>query len=495
MLAQAVIVIALSPVFCLVLLLLVLKWPLKIAAPLTFLFTTIVARHFWETPWSALLGAVTKGVLLTGDIALIVFGAVLFLNHLRESGTLTSLQNSLKSLSPDRRIQAILLAWFFGGFIEGVAGFGTPAVTVAPLLVGLGFSPLTAISSALLANSTAVVFGAVGTPIRIGFAGLDTQGVTLNAALLSGPSGILVPVMILGLVVWTDGSFINRGKAFRQGLPWALFSGFAFLIPFILFAIAGPEFPSLFGAAIGMGIAIVSLRFGFLVPPLGQAGFVRSIVDWRSLASAFFPYALLMGILLAGKFIFSSSALHLDLGNGLSHSVQIFNPGFAFLTVILLLSIYSRRSLKAVAQRARFTFVPIAKATIAIFSISSMTYVMIVSGTIDRLASAVVSPALPLYAAFIGAFGAFLTGSATVSNLLLGELQARTAENLGLAKSLILALQLIGAAAGNMIALPNLLAAQAALQIEGKESHLIFRLMGPCLIYLFIVSILAMWIA
>lgn len=456
------------------------------------LYTATAALIFWRLPWQSLAGALGKGLLLSFDIALIVFGAIFFLGYLRETGALHKMQESLKALSPDRRVQAILLTWLFGGFIEGVAGFGTPAVTVAPLLVGIGFAPLTAVTMALLANSTAVAFGAVGTPVRIGFAGLETLGVSWNAALLSLLPGLLVPLMILGFMVRAE---VKRGlqwHAFRQAVPWALFAGAAFLLPFSLFAKFGPEFPSIFGGAIGLTLAVLSLRFGVLVPkPLSGEGSLGVKVKWISLIQAFFPYLVLMIFLLFGKLAFNLTVLRLDLGADLFHNVQLFSPGFAFLTTVALLSLWQKDNLLTLIKLGKSTLPPLLKTALSIFFISAVTYVMIVSGMLESLAQVTVSPALPFYSAFIGAFGAFLAGSATVSNLLFGALQSTAAEGLGLGVSWILALQLLGAGAGNMIALPNLLAVQAAVGLESEESRLISRLLLPCLLYLCVASLVS----
>lgn len=493
MLAKEVVFIALLPILLLVVLLFVVKLPLIKAAPIAFAATTLTALIFWDISWFSLSGALGKGLLLSLDIALIVFGAIFFLTYLQEIGALRNLQENLKSLSPDRRVQAILLTWLLGGFIEGVAGFGTPAVTVAPLLVGIGFTPMTAMTVALLANSTAVTFGAVGTPIRIGYAGLEAASVPAKAAALSFLPGLLIPVMILGFVVLSESQVGSRSRAFREGLPWALFAGFAFLIPFTLFAQLGPEFPSLFGATLGLMFAVISLRFGFLVPRISdQAMRPKPSVNWLSLARAFSPYGLLMVLLLLGKPLFDPLSIRVDLGNGLSHSLQSFNPGFAFLTTILLLALFKKQNPVTLFQMGKSTLAPLSKAVVSIFFVSSMTYVMIVSGILESLAQVMMTPALSLYSAFIGAFGSFLAGSATVSNLLFGELQARAAEDLGLAVPWILALQLFGAAAGNMIALPNILAVQAAVATEGVESQLIYRLVGPCIIYLIAASLMSL---
>ena len=120
-------ILAVSPVILLVIFLVVLKWQLVKAAPVIFFFTVFLALWKWSLPFEHLFAALMKGALLSADVMLIVFGAVFFLNFLRSLGIINSMEENLRALSPDKRIQAILLAWLFGSFIEGVSGFGTPA--------------------------------------------------------------------------------------------------------------------------------------------------------------------------------------------------------------------------------------------------------------------------------------------------------------------------------------------------------------------------------
>lgn len=479
---------AISPVILLVLFLFVLKWQLVKAAPVIFFYTAFLALWKWSLPFDHLFAALMKGALLSADVMLIVFGAVLFLNFLRSLGIIRSMEENLRALSPDKRIQAILLAWLFGSFIEGVSGFGTPAVVVAPLLVGLGFTPMTAILVTLLANSTAVPFGAVGTPIRIGLAGLDTAGVPLRTALINLFSGLLIPLMILIVVGKNESN--GRWKAFVQCLPWAIFAALVFLIPYCLFSMLGQEFPSIFGGAIGLTLAIISLRYGFLVPKDHAA----SSVKLGKLTRAFTPYLLLLVFFILGKLVFSTLQVRLKLGGGLTHSLQLFNPGLGFLSVVILLAFYYRKSVSELVTLGKTTMGPLGKAALSIFFISSMTYVMTVTGhqgptrpgMVESLASFIMTPALPYYSAFIGGFGSFLAGSATVSNLLFGELQTQAAQSLGLNIPWILALQLVGSGAGNMIALSNILAVQAAVGSGEKEAKVLLLLIVPCLLYLIV---------
>jgi lactate permease len=463
-------ILALTPILLLIITLFGFKLPLTKAAPITFSYTLILTWIKWDLSLTALVGVISKSGLLTLDVMVILFGAILFLDYLRQVNLILPMQDKLSELSQDKRIQTLLLAWLFGSFLEGISGFGTPAAIIAPLMVSLGFAPFQAVILSLLANSTAVTFGAVGTPIRVGLASLDISGVATQAALINLLAGWLVPVMMLAVVS-------NNVRHFRSGLIWAFAAGLIFLIPYYLFSHLGFEFPSIFGGAIGLAIAMLYLK--------------PKKTSLTSLAFAFLPYLLLICVLVVGKFVFSPFSFQFQLAPGLAHNMNFFNPGFAFLTVILILNFKRSAKLSPLVLK---TSGLLQKTAVAIFFTSALSYLLIQSGLLQTLSSVIVSSFLPFYAAALGAFGAFLAGSATVSNLLFGKIQFLAAQKIGVSSSLVLALQLVGAGIGNMIALANILAVQAAVGMAGEEAKILKRLIIPCLIYLVVVGLWGLYL-
>lgn len=476
---------AASPIALLLIALFIFKLPLSKASPLALVYTAVLGATSWQLSLPQLNASILKGLLLSADILLIVFGAICFLRYNQHTGALQTMQVQLGRLTSDRRAQAVLLAWLFGSFIEGVSGFGTPAAIVAPLLVGIGFSPSTAVVVSLLANSTAVTFGAVGTPVRLGLAGLDITHVPSQAALVNLIVGPYIPLMILATVVRAENP-PSAKKSFLEFVPWTLFCAFGFLLPYALCSRLGYEFPSIIGGIAGLALAIASLRFGLLLPRK-----ITNQADLLQLGYAFVPYIVLLALLIAGKLVLSSSVFQVDLGSQLSHAVQVFNPGFAFLTTIGLLALLKKQKGYQLIAIARSSMAPLVKTAISIFCIGSLTYVLLSSGMLHTLSQSMLSPALQYYSAAIGVFGAFLTGSATVSNLLFAGLQANIAHELALNTSWILAMQLVGAGIGNMIALSNILAVQAAVGTQHEEAKLLKRLLLPCLTYLSAATVVA----
>ncbi len=159
---------SISPIAIVGILLIGFRWPAWKAMPISYLVVFVVAFFYWRLATMQILAASLNGLVITATLIYIIFGALLVLNTLSESGGLAAIRQGFINITPDRRIQVIIIAWLFGSFIEGSAGFGTPAAVCVPLLVGLGFPPIAAVVAGMLIQSTPVSFGAVGTPILVG---------------------------------------------------------------------------------------------------------------------------------------------------------------------------------------------------------------------------------------------------------------------------------------------------------------------------------------
>src|SRR5699024_5606250 len=221
----------------------------------------------------------------------IVFGALLLLATITRSGAIETIRSGFVAISPDRRVQVIIIAWLFGSFIEGAAGFGTPAAVVAPLLLALGFPAVAAVMAGLIIQSTPVSFGAVGTPMIVGvgtgLSGTDGQFVpavqdradTLGmghgefvayiasqVATMHAVIGLLVPLLMATLLT----GFFGEKRNFKAGLavaPFAIYAALAMNVPYILVAyLLGPEFPALLGGLFGLLLVMYTSSKGFLMP-------------------------------------------------------------------------------------------------------------------------------------------------------------------------------------------------------------------------------------
>lgn len=465
---------------------------LKTSALTAGLFALIGIFYFKMNP--SLVGlAFGKGAFVAFDILIIVFGAIYFLETLEHLGVIKNISYYLETFSKDYRVQVIMLAWFFENFLEGTAGFGTPAAVVVPLLIGMGFSPIKSLILGLLGNSTAGAFGAAGTPIRVGFAGLETESVPLTASFFN-LVGIIVPIFMLWIA--TRGRE-KSNEEFKGALPFAIWSGFAFTGASILSVPLGQEFPSIIGAIIGLIAVMITSKMGFFIPKeIKKFDDERIPQKTMPAKKAFFPYILLVALLVIGKFLLSTANFSIEFGT-LKHSFSWFNPGFAFIAAAIITTLVSRKEFVE-AREVKDAFKSAIGPFLVITAVTALAQIMINSGTnasglpsITKILSQVFSVSLlPFFAPFVSAFGSFITGSVTVSNIMFGNFFAGASAELGLNLQSVLSLGLTGAAAGNMIALADIMAAEAVVKVKNQEVEIIKGVFIPCLTYLLILGVL-----
>ncbi|MDH5591148.1 MAG: L-lactate permease, partial [Gemmatimonadota bacterium] len=259
--------------------------PASRAMPVAYGAAVVVALAGWKMSVSRVAAASIQGLFLTFDLLFIIFGALFLLHALDRSGGVAAIRRSFHGVSDDRRVQLVIVAWLFGSFIEGASGFGTPAAVAAPLLVALGFPAACAVMLGMMVQSTAVTFGAVGTPVLVGIqgglggeafsaelatAGLSMMGylrlVTAKVVILHAVAGVLMPTWMVVMMT----RFFGANRSWKEGLsivPFTLLAGLAFVVPYVLFGIfLGPEFPSLLGAPVGLAIVVGLARKGVLLP-------------------------------------------------------------------------------------------------------------------------------------------------------------------------------------------------------------------------------------
>ncbi|MEB3310029.1 MAG: L-lactate permease [Snowella sp.] len=543
---------ALIPILTAFFLLVIANRPATQAMPIAYLVTAIIGLLVWKMSFLQIAASTLEGWVTTCEILYIVFGAILLLNTLQESGAIAKIRQSLLTISRDRRIQAILIAWLFGCFIEGASGFGTPAVICVPLLVAIGFPAMAAVLIALIIQTTPSAFGAIGTPILIGVSGglsgssaVDQQisrlGVSFSdylanigtkTGLVQAIIGIFIPFL---LTVMLTTEFGDR-KSWRDALPvlgFSLFAGLAFTIPYALTAFwIGPEFPSLLGGLVGLMVVIPAAKRGFLTP--------KEIWDfpdrnqwpspWNGKSSekisdkmvemtaikAWTPYVLVSLFLVLSRlrnlpfrqWLQSVKVNFVDIfGTTVSISSQpLFLPGTLFIATVAVTYFLHQMKPQQIQRASVGAARKLVATALAIGASVPMAKVFINSGvneaglasmplTLAEGASSLAGQLWPLFAPIIGMIGAFVSGSVTVSNLMFSLFQFGVAEQIGTLAPNILALQVVGAAAGNMIAVSNIVAAVATVGLVGREGILMRKLLLPLLFYLIFAGILGLIIS
>jgi lactate permease len=544
--------IALIPIAAVFLLLVVAKRPAGQAMPLAYLVTMLIGWLIWRMPFVEIAASSAQGLVAAAEILYIVFGAILLLNVLQESGAIAAIRQSLLGISPDKRIQVIIIAWLFGSFIEGASGFGTPAVITVPLLVAIGFPAMAAVIAALIIQSTPSTFGAVGTPILIGIdAGLSgvptvqqhlaelglSQGAYLVAVgrwagVFHGIIGTFLPLVLVTALT----SGFGQGRSYKDGLAvwkFALFAGLAFTVPYTLTALLlGPEFPTLIGGLIGLAIVVPAARHGFLVPsqswdfphpetwPEDWSGENRPAPDTSpgrlSAQQAWLPYILLGALLMLSRLDFLPFRGWLQsvvftwsniFGTEVTATTQpLYLPPTIFLVVVGI-TFWLHRMKPSALGRAMANTVPLLQKTaLALGSAVLLARVFINSGvnnaglasmplTLADGIAAVAGQTWPFFAPLVGAMGSFVAGSVTVSNLMFSLFQFGVALQIGISTAMVLGLQCVGASAGNIICVSNIVAAEATVGLIGCEGLLIRKVLWPTLYYVGFAGVLGVFCA
>jgi|TARA_Y100000588_G_scaffold298440_1_gene319395 lactate permease len=518
----------------------------KHAMPAAYVAAVAVGFLVWQMSPSRVVAASIEGLFITFDLLFIIFGAILLLHTLERSGGVAAIKRSFDGVSDDRRVQIVIVAWLFGSFIEGAAGFGTPAAVAAPLLVALGFPAATSVMLGMMIQSMAVTFGAVGTPVLVGIqGGLGGEAfmadlaavdlsmneflrlVTAKVVILHAIAGVLIPTW---MVVMTT-RFFGANKSWTEGLsilPFTIFGGLAFAIPYILFGtFLGPEFPSLLGAPVGLILVVWVARQGWLLPEdkwdfpergswdqswiSGLEEELADVPEGRGISAvmAWTPYALLGAILVMTRldtplrgWLQSVAISWSDiLGSGITASTTpLYLPAFVLLVVVAITAVLHRMEISELTSAIKSSTKVLVGAGIVLVFTVPMVRVYINSDlngagiasmplAMAEWVALNVGAAWPFFAGITGALGAFIAGSNTVSNLTFAVFQYGVAERLAMSTVMIVSLQAVGAAAGNMIAIHNVVAASATVGLLGKEGDTLRKTILPTIYYLLVLGI------
>lgn len=522
----------------------------KHAMPAAYLAAVAVALGAWRMSPSRVAAASIQGLFLTFDLLFIIFGAILLLHTLERSGGVASIRRSFHGVSDDRRVQVVIVAWLFGSFIEGAAGFGTPAAVAAPLLVALGFPAASAVMLGMMVQSTAVTFGAVGTPVLVGVQGglggeafaatlaaADIsmtdylRAVTAKAVLLHATAGVLMPTWMVVMLT----RFFGANRSWTEGLsvlPFTLLGGLAFTVPYVLFGtFLGPEFPSLLGAPVGLAVVVAVARKGWLLPKdtwdfppregwseewvSGIEEEMADVPEGRgvSTAAAWAPYAILGALLVVTRLPslpvggwLRALAVTWDgiLGSSITATTTpLYLPGFVLLVVVGITALLHRMDARDLGDAVRSSARVLVGAGIVLVFTVPMVRVYInsdVNGAeilsmplaMAEWVAGNVGAVWPFFAPMTGALGAFIAGSNTVSNLMFSAFQFGVAERLAMSTVMIVSLQAVGAAAGNMIAIHNVVAASATVGLLGKEGSTLRKTVLPTIYYLLVIGTLGL---
>ncbi len=509
--------------------------PAKYAMPVSWLMSAILGVIFWKMDLLTIAAYSLSGLLNSIDVLIIIFGAILVMNTLKMSGAMSAIQGGFRAVSPDARIQAIIIGFMFVSFIEGAAGFGTPAALAAPLMVSLGFPPVAAAVVALICDTACVSFGAIGTPVTQAFLclgdGVATEGFKEATTLWTAIPHVVVSVVLPFMAVAIMCKFFSKEKSIKPAievLPFAVFAGLSFGVPYLLVAcFLGYEFPTIFGALIGLVLTVVAAKKKFLVPRtvwhFGNAD--EWDESWKasqeptapkssgmSLILAWVPYVLIALLLVLTRIpalgikgllndpdsIFIISIPKIFGVENTAYSLKwAYLPGTVFVLIALVTVFLHKMKGKEVGKAWADSFKQVSGAAVALVFGLALVNIMRYSGSNDAtfegmksmifyMAEALSQMPKALYvviAPIIGILGSFISGSNTVSVTLFTNLQHMSALNLGLSEVMIVAVHIVGGAVGNTICVNNVVAACATVGTNGKEGKIIRTCILPTAIY------------
>ncbi len=460
----------------------------------------LIALLVYRMPFPSMAGAVAYGAAFgLFPIGWIVFWAIILYRITVTTGKFEILKSSVGSLTDDPRLQALLIAFALGAFIEGAAGFGTPVAVAAAMLAGLGFTPFYAAGICLLANTAPVAFGSIGIPVvtLAGITGLNLMELSGAVGRICAPVSLIVPSY---LVVVMSG-----WKGWRGVMPAALLCGVSFAgAQFLVSNYIGPQLTDIISSLAALGSLVVLLKFWRPKERFSLEGHRRIIPERHPFAQTFVawtPYFLLVLLVL----IWGQEGVRTVLNRA---TLQIAWPGlhnevlraqplvpqpspypaiftlnwlsaagsacmFACFLSMLALRVTARQAVEIFKTTGRQLFLSM----VTIASVLALAFLMNYSGATVTLglAFAATGVLFPFFSALLGWLGVFLTGSDTSANALFGNLQVVTANRLHLDAVLMAASNSSGGVMGKMISLQSIAVAAAATGMAPAEESRLFR--------------------
>lgn len=499
------------PLLGLLLLIGVFRKPSWMAALSGLILAILVALFGYGMPIPLMISSALMGAAFgLFPIGWILFNAILLYQLTVRAGKFEIIKHSLGNLTADRRLQALLIAFAFGAFLEGGAGFGSPVAVAAAMLAGLGFTPFYAAVLCLLANTAPVAFGSIGIPVvtLAGITNLPLDRLSAGVGRICAPISVFVPAYLM---------VVMSGFRGLMGVwPAAAVCGIAFAgTQFLVSNFIGPELTDILAALASIIGLVVLLKLwrpreiqttvandhdAKQLPP-AEAAANTPTHSSGEIFGAWMPYLLLVAFVLlwgvpAAKpyldtftFPIAWPGLH-NVVERVAPLVETPSPypaifkldllaasGTACLIACIFAALFLRISPAKFAATAKDVAIQMAKPALTISAVLALSFLMNYSGSTMTLglAFAATGALFPFFSAILGWLGVFLTGSDTAANALFGNLQVVTAKTLNLNPVLMAASNSSGGVMGKMISLQSIAVAVAAAGMATSEESRLFR--------------------
>jgi lactate permease len=507
---------SLTPILLILVLMVGLRWSATRAGAAGYLCALAIAWTFFGATPSLIAFAQMKALLFSLDVLLIIWAAFLLYRVADEAGAIRTIGQALPRLTTDRSLQVLIIGWVFASFLQGVGGFGVPVAVTSPLLINLGLSPLAAVLVPSLGHGWAVTFGSMGSSFQ---ALLITSG--LPAEVLSPPAALFLGIScpVIGLMIAHSlGGYTEMRRLLSPVLVWGLVMA---LVQYVVVVGGLWNLGSFIGGMAGLIITplLVCLftRRSHLPnqepvpidPPLGPSsgpvlvalsGYAILIVITLMVQLVPAVNNLFGQVILQIEFPETVSALGFVTPGGTGRKINLFGHTGSLLVYSAILSylVYRIAGLYRSGATGRIldgTLRRVMTSSISILSMISMALIMEHTGMTQTLAvglSQATGELFPLVAPWIGAIGAFMTGSNTNSNVVFTDLQMTTAELLGYSVPIILAAQTAGASLASVTAPAKVVVGASTTGMSGKEGEVMRRLAGYTALLISLISLLTL---
>ena len=500
-------VLAMLPIIWLIAALSGLKMAGHKACVIALVVTMALAIGYWRLNVLCTATAALEGALnALWPICLVIVAALFTYNLTLKTGAMELIKKMLAGVSRDKRVLALIIGWGFGNFMEGMAGFGTAVAIPASMLAGIGLDPMSAVLGCLVVNSTPTAFGSVGVPT------VTLASVTgLEAVPLAG-SVVVIQCILTFISPFLMVCICGKGiKALKGMFPTTLIASLSFTVPWFFTAqFIGPELPDIIGSICSMGCIIAAAKifnknpdeeYAIQIAENRQSQENMTVGTGVKAWSSFILIFLLLMITstlcppihnaIAG--IKSSVVVYAgEGGNALGFS-WINTPGVMIFIAAIIGGLIQGASVKDMAEVFLETLKKYWKTILTICSVMATAKIMSYSGMISDIAKFLVAAAGPFYpfiAPFIGALGAFVTGSGTSTCVLFGGLQSETALALGLNASWMAAANVMGAGIGKMICPQGIAIGAGAINAVGSESKILSAVFKYFLLYVILAGVI-----
>ncbi len=484
-------VLALLPIVWLIVALCVMKMKAYVASFGAFIVAAVLGMAYWHMSFLNMITASLEGVAMAiWPIGIVIIAAVFTYNLTVHTGAMETIKGMLTSVSSDKRVLVLLIAWCFGGFLEGMAGFGTAVAIPASMLVALGFDPVVAILACLLSNGVPTMFGSIGIPTTTlaSITGLDSTTLALTQALQVAPFVIATPILVVMLV--GDGP-----KALKGVLPITLVTGITFAVSEILAAaFIGADLPVVVAAVVTLVVtfAMALKTGGGEVPEEYRLEVPKSEgkLEVSDALRAWSPFILIFVVLvLTSKLVppinvpLSSLKSVVNIYQGDPDATLTFSwvntPGILILICGIVGGVIQGCPWDEMLQVLKDTFNQMSKTILTMLSVLACAKIMGYSGMIASIAAFFVGTLgglYPLVAPFLGALGTFVTGSGTSSEVLFGSVQQQAAQQIGASEYWLCAANSLGVSAGKMLSPQSIAIGTASCGLIGKDGEVLGKI-------------------